>query len=238
MKKTLITLLALGGFSHGLTLTQGDITGYVLNDAESYTNWTTDFDITLQTNGDMVFSDRPISSLVTGSDGTTRTVTTVAITLDASKLTTPTSTSPLLTLDGSGADIGIGLNSDRKATTMWIADSATPNYAYFTVNNVLASTGTITLTMSFTNDGTTLYTPDGYNSDSRLKGALGSITSMTLSSYAVDALEAITVYAGTGNLRDTAVYNSSVSLNASIPEPTTATLSLLALAGLCARRRR
>ena len=236
MKKTLITLLALGGFSHGLTLTQGDITGYVLNDAESYTNWTTDFDITLQTNGDMVFSNRPISSLVTGGDGTARTVTTVAITLDASKLTTPTSTSPLLTLDGSGADIGIGLNSDRKATTMWIQDSA--NYAYFTVNNVLASTGTITLTMSFTNDGTTLYTPGVFDTHSGLKGAIGSITSMTLSSYAVDALKSITVYAGTGNLRDTAVYDSSAALNASIPEPTTATLGLLALAGLCARRRR
>lgn len=232
MKKTLITLLALGGFSHGLTLTQDDITGYVLTDAESYTNWTTDFDITLKTNGDMVFSNRPIASRVEGG----RTVTTVAITLDASKLTTPTATSPLLTLDGSGADIGIGLNSDRKATTMWI--QANPNYAYFTVNQVLASTGTITLTMSFTNDGTSLYTPTGYDTHSGLKGDIGSITSMTLSAYAVDALEAITVYAGKGNIRDTAVYDSAAELNASIPEPTTATLSLLALAGLCARRRR
>ena len=55
-----------------------------------------------------------------------------------------------------------------------------------------------------------------------------------------DAVDASTVFTGmTAGTYNLVFANGNVSIaSAAIPEPTTATLSLLALAGLCARRRR
>ena len=234
-------ILAMSGMAMGLTLTEKDITGYVHVEGDTYADWNTNFTITALQNGDFTFSDALIGSTTTikeNNNDTTRTVTTVAITLDASKLATVTSNSALLTLNGT-ADTGIGFTTDRKASTMWITDSNT-NYTYFSVNSVLPTTGDITLTFSFSHSGTTLYVGNTYDTHSNLKGNIGSVASMTLSAYAVGALKSITTYAGVASLRDTDLSSSAASLNANkaIPEPTTATLSLLALAGLAARRRR
>lgn len=232
MKKTLIALLALGSCALGLELKQGDITGYVHVSGESMADWKTNFTITELTGGSLQFSDVLIAS--TTGDTSNRTVTTVAITLDASKLATQAANTPLLTLDGT-TDIGIGFTTDRKASTMW-----GDNYSYFAVNSVLPTTGSVTLTFSFGDGGTSLYVGTAYDTHQGLKGAVGEITAMTLSAYAVDALQSITTYAGVASLRDTALASSAAALNAAhaIPEPATATLSLLALAGLAARRRR
>ncbi len=232
MKKTIIALMALAGVASAVTLTEKDITGYVHVEGTSFSEWTTNFTITEEADGDYKFSGAPIATEYPDSDK--RSVTTVAITLDASKLSTVAANSPLLILDGT-TDIGIGFTADRKASTIWGT-----NYSYFAVNSVLPTTGDVTLTLSFGNDGTSLYVGAAYDTHSALKGAVGEIDTMILSSYAVDAMKSITTYAGVASLRDTSLASSAIALNAAkaIPEPTTATLSLLALAGLAARRRR
>lgn len=252
MKKTLIALMALAGCASALELTTSDLTGYaVANDGwTSVNDWTiAGLTSTLQQNGSVLLSG-DIAKLVPGSDDKNRTVTTVAITLDLSKLDLPDATTDaegnpavgranFVTLHGTGTNaIGMALSSEGKVSTIWGT-----NLSYFTVNSVLATTGTTTLTFSCTTDGTSLYVGSVMDTHSGLKGDLGNITQMTLSAEAVAAMQSISVYSGVGNLRDSDLASSAAAINAQlpvelIPEPTTATLSLLALCGLAARRRR
>ena len=245
MKKTIVTLMALASCASALELTTDNLTGYaVTNEGWTTVNdWTVSGLTTTQQENGSVLLTGDIAALLT------RTTTTVAITLDLSKLELPEAVAGtdgsttvgyanFVTLQGSTA-IGMSLSSEGKVSTIW-----GDNLHYFTVNQVLGTTGTVTLTFSCTNDGTTLYVGAAKDSHSNLRGNVGTISQLTLSAEAVAAMQSISVYSGTGSLRDDQFASSAAAINAQlplspiVPEPATATLSLLALAGLAARRRR
>lgn len=241
MKATITALFALAGCASALTLTTNDLSGYAVVDGTSVQDWTLSGLTANQLTSGAVELSGDIGIQLPGSDNKNRTVTTVAITLDLSKLTLPTAgaenavtRSNFVTLDGS-TDIGMAISSEGKVSTIW-----GDNLNFYTVNSVLGNTGSITLTFSMTTDGTSLYVGDKMDTHSGLKGECGDITKLTLSAEAVAAMESISVYSGVGNLRDGEMAASAAAINATlpIPEPATATLSLLALAGLAARRRR
>ncbi len=238
MKKTIIALLALGSGVMGATLTTQDITGYVIANGSEYTDWNTNLSITLNSNGDLVFTGSELSSQYEWFDTTSqttkyRTISTVAITLNLEKLESPEQLSALLTLDGKTHDTGLGMTTSRAVTGTWDT-----NLQYTMPSGTLPTQGSVTITYSFTSDGTTIYMDDRvHGNSSGLKGDLEGIQSLKLASFAIDALEKMTVYSK-GSYNDASFGASAAALNAAIPEPTTATLSLLALAGLAARRRR
>lgn len=214
------------------------MTGFINADSDLYTNWNTNLTITPELDvsevatGGGVLSGATFNSMhewydQQSSSTKERTVCTVVITLDFAKLAT--ASTPLITLNGNGNITGLGLTNDRKLTGMW-----TNNSAYFTVADELGNSGIHTVTFSFSNDGTTIYVDGAIaGKNSGLRGDLDNIGTITLSAAAVGAMQSLQVY-------DKAAYDDSAfgkSTMALIPEPTTATLSLLALAGLAARRR-
>ena len=90
------------------------------------------------------------------------------------------------------------------------------------------SNSQVYLTVAYT-DGTT-YTLAGTQSDLKWSGGIGAISDLRLNTNIVNYVE---VYSGA--LSSAEVLTHATQL---VPEPTTATLSLLALCGLAARRRR
>ena len=148
----------------------------------------------------------------------------------------------MLTLNGSTNITGLGVNAAGNMTGTW-----TNNAAYLTSEASLVGTtersfvyvlGTGNGTQQA--GGTQIYADnaDTVWSSSGLKGDLGNISTMTLESWAVDALVSMVVWSGTEAYGNKEIAAQAFAANQSLPEPTTATLSLLALAGLAARRRR
>lgn len=259
MKKTLITLLALTGIAGAATVTLDDATAWMghFNDGNWYSSGITQ---TTNSDGDWIFNaDTGIKFAETGNyqTGTNAetgeatyadyTVTSVAITLDFSKITLPT-VNPVTKDDGTTAvggtsllvlecstDIGLGYSSNGKLTGIWGS-----NYAYYESATLSGMTGEHTFVFSFSNNGTRIYS-DNQNtfwSKPGLKGNVSDCTTITLEDWAVDGLRSIAIWSGTHAYDDKAMAGSMIAVSQMIPEPATATLSLLALAGLAARRRR
>ncbi|MBR4311108.1 MAG: PEP-CTERM sorting domain-containing protein [Akkermansia sp.] len=139
-----------------------------------------------------------------------------------------------------GGDIYFGEDVTAAADSMALNDKVTT-----------VTTGALTL-----NSGT-IYIADNYIIDlGESDLVLSENVNIVLSVASLDNLEGITLFETTGNttgLEDLTVtfvdkdgetkemavaYNNGAVVTTTIPEPTTATLSLLALAGLAARRRR
>lgn len=251
MKKTLITLLAISGLAMGATVTQEQSTAY-LNAGTAGTaveNWTqawynTPITLTKNDNG---------SVTLTGDfwkkEGSYSTFA-LAITLDGSKLTLPTEgAESLVKYDGSIADTGLGLTSAGKITGTWVYGNTT-NYAYLTANSTLATDKLTTVVLTFNTHGTAIYlAPEGnytngtFWSNSGLRGDIGTCNGITLSATAVAAMVNMTTWSGSDVIvtrGDNEFARAAVGITNGfiIPEPATATLSLLALAGLAVRRRR
>ena len=199
----------------------------------------------------------PVGTFAYQTGNGNRTVTTLAITLDVTKLSKPNptitegtdadgnptqtetvSTKNLVMYDA-GTDIGIGLNSNNAIVGLWGS-----NNGYYAAGT-LPSSGMLTVIYSFCNAGTSIYYAPGdtytngsYWTNTNLKGTLGSIDTLTLSADAASAMTNMTVWAGQGATANNDLAREAIAVNKLIPEPTTATLSLLALAGLAMRRRR
>ena len=257
MKKTLITLLAMASCAMGATVTQEQSTAY-LNAGTAGTavsDWTqawynTPITLTENDNGSVTLTGDFAQNVGI------RSVFAMAITLDGSKLTLPSASAEgaitstaLVTYDGSKADTGLGLTSAGKVTGTWV-DSTTTNYAYLTAGNALATDKLTTVVLTFTNAGTCIYlAPEGnyangtFWSNQNLRGDIGTVSGITLSAAAVAAMVNMTTWSGADvdvQRGDNAFASAAVGITNGfvIPEPATATLSLLALAGLAARRRR
>ena len=189
--------------------------------------------------GDMVFAGGDNIAKLVGA----RTITSIAFTLDLSMLTLPTSDSVMITIDGSKADTGVGVNSTGALTGTW-NDSK-----YYTSGASVSGTGEVTFVYTLGQGGTRIYEGDvdTFWSSGGLRGDIGTINSLTVESWVLPALKNMTIWSTTDlyiEVKDATNANYAANRElvgtvfTTIPEPTTATLSLLALAGLAARRRR
>ncbi len=247
MKKTLITLLALSSIALGATLTEQDVIAYVYKDSDSFTSWTkSPSTLTLtqemqdeNPTGNLILTGPTFSYTNEWTDGNTgqmknRDVFSFAITLNLDTLVTGDGLTQLVVYDGSSNDTGLGITSDGKLVGLWNGG------ANQTATSALTESGVVTITFSFSNDGYTTYLGgEVVHNATGLRGDLGNpITTVKLMEPAIAAMQGITFYTQ-ASYNDASFGASAAAINSVlVPEPTTATLSLLALCGLAARRRR
>ena len=251
MKKTLITLLALCGVASADTVTIAPLT--------SSEGWTLGHQNT-QKNKDAVLDTSAATLTLTDADWSRGygvytltdaiTLTNEADTLTVSFTINTTNLNSLVTgtLVGSGKAItlGHGSYSDKgKNGGNGIQSGISTDTTGVFYNMQASNTGGVFVTPDKTVDDTftantplTLTTTIEWDTEKSLFVASLSYGSTSLSSYDLGTSYTLDklVFSLDGNSTQTV---SGVSISANIvPEPATATLSLLALAGLAARRRR
>lgn len=253
MKKTLITLLAFAGVA------LGEVTLFTnLSDTTSTVNGIT------YAPGDelegLPFTDGVSIGTFTNTSndigGTYRdkAAITVAFTLNLTQALLTTTQVDLIGISGNSGDVGLTLLSDGKAQGKWNGGvdgnarmdlSGLSSYAY-TVGE--ESFVTLTLTASkpngnggkgvqvYVNDGTCVFNHASLATNNNTSFDAITVNTSLISSIAIDPSYPEIVDAGAANYAAAAIGRALQA--AVIPEPTTVTLSLLALAGLAARRRR
>lgn len=233
MKKTFITLLALAGAASAATtqvwdLSQSVTSGDFLYDASTG-----------------LFTDNSAvdGTVLNGVDGSSKIQTNISFTLNLTKAMEVTSDTLLLNMD-TGGDIGLALTTSGLSGA-WQGSSWGDAISYDTL---LADSGVfadiegnkyITLTFVETyGSGVQVWsnTTKHINYSDLKSSSNTSLASIYVNSGYVEALQFETEWKGDN------IVNTNVAFNAEamqvIPEPATATLSLLTLAGLAARRRR
>lgn len=247
MKKTLIAFMALCSSTFAVDFTPETTLGFL------YRNDQGDF----VTFGDATYSADTYSlqfadaDLSVAAGATQKRITyTVAVTLDLAKLPVLTSNTKLVTTSVDGiTDTGIGLTTARTIATVW---GNTVPWSSSTAGAALGSEGEVTLIYSTSSSGSSYFIEGQSFSEeseawnwSKLTGTFSNaltLNKFTLNSELIDAITRVavwttpTAYGATPDAKTqaTAIYGTMELL----PEPTTATLSLLALAGLMARRKR
>lgn len=254
MKKSIITLLAVGGVvaaANPESLSTDNATGWMYAMGDSYTEWALgDLSVSANDEGDVTFSGDIAKRIIPYYGANPRNVTVIAFTLDLSKLEIPQGNtegsyaeSRMLTLNGEEHITGLGVNASGNLTGTWTDDT---DY-YSSGASIVGTTERSFVYVLGTGDGshytggTQIYADNTESvwGNGDLKGDLGSnISTMTLESWAVGALKSMVIWSGVEAYDNKTLASDAFSVNQSIPEPTTATLSLLALAGLAARRRR
>ena len=233
MKKTFITLLALAGAASAATTQVWDLSQSVTSGDFLYDASTGLFTDNTDVEG----------TVLNGVDGSSKIQTNISFTLNLTKAMEVTSDTLLLNMD-TGGDIGLALTTSGLSGA-WQGSSWGDAISYDTL---LADSGVfadiegnkyITLTFVETyGSGVQVWSNTTKHIDySGLKSSSNtSLASIYVNSGYVEALQFETEWKGD------AIVNTNVAFNAEamqvIPEPATATLSLLALAGLAARRRR
>ena len=239
MKKTFFTLLALAGAASAATtqvwdLSQSVTSGDFLYDAEAG-----------------LFTDNADvdGTVLNGADGASHIQTNITFTLNLTKAQTVTADTKLLDMD-MGGDVGLAITSTGLAGT-W--NGGTGSRGAVTFETLLADSGVmvdaagdkfITLTFVQTygsgvqvwSNTTKLINDTGLKSSSNT-----SLSSIYANSGYIEALQFDTTWHGDSIVNTNVAFNEAVASNLNlqyVPEPATATLSLLALCGLAARRRR
>ena len=171
--------------------------------------------------------------------GNLRTYITLTFVVDLSKLDTPSAATPFFT---DNVKWGSALTTDRKFTGVW--DNVVWNNGNNKTSDVLGTSDTVVLTFNTGWPGT-----GTESSGSSCPSQLYINGELAYAAYGLAHGNAVnTIYINeqfVGAISEMYVHNSMITgddakalYNSVIPEPTTATLSLLALAGLAARRRR
>ena len=240
MKKTFITLLALAGAASAATTQVWDLSQSVTSGDFLYNAETGLFTDNSEVEG----------TVLNGADGAGRIQTNISFTLNLTKAQTVTADTKLLDMDMSG-DVGLCLTSTGLAGTWSGTTSSTRGSVSF--DTLLADSGVmvdeagdkfITLTFVQTygsglqvwSNTTKLINDTGLKSSSNT-----SLSSIYANSGYIEALQFDTTWQGDSIVNTNVAFNEAVASNLNlqfVPEPATATLSLLALAGLAARRRR
>ena len=254
MKRTIIALMALVGVASAATTTVTDLTTSVTSDNVTYTAPTT-------TGGEGSFTGAGIWEL----GGRSRAQGALTFTLNLTELGKLTDQTTLVTVDSS-ADIGLiwGQYNDEWGIAgnwqggLWtdsgksfVSYSKLKSDAWSVADN--ATDGFITLTMTVADTqgdqgGMQLYKA-GSNTSYYSTNGLGSSSNTAIDAFKFDTSliknAAVTsgwvdggTASGLGTNLETTFTSAHGGKVALVPEPTTATLSLLALAGLAARRRR
>ncbi len=236
MKKTLIALVALAGVAAAADtqlwgLSSDVTTGGYLFDASTGL-FTDDTDIE--------------GTLLNETDGAGRIQTNISFTLNLTDAMTITDTTTLLNMDMAG-DVGLVLTSTG-ITTTW--NGGTGSRVSVGYADLAADTSSffgndgdkyITLTMVETyGSGVQLYSnTTKHLNDGGLKGSGNTaLTSVYVNSAYVAGVQFSPGWTNEAGFMAKNAVLDAVAQTQLLPEPATATLSLLALAGLAARRRR
>ncbi len=253
MKKTLITLLAFAGMAFG------EVTMFTnLGDTTSTVNSITyapGVELTGLpfTDGVSIGSFTHTSNNIGGTSGDKAAIT-VAFTLNLTQALLTETQVDLIGISGNSGDVGLTLLGDGKAQGKWnggtdgssrMTLSDLSSYAY-TVGEELFVTLTLTASKPsgnggrgvqvYVNDGTCVFNHSSLATNNNTSFDAITVNTSLISSIAIDPSHPEFVTAGASSPEAAAIGRALQA--AVIPEPTTATLSLLALAGLAARRRR
>ena len=245
MKKTFITLLALAGAASAATTQVWDLSQSVTSGDFLYDASTGLFTDNANVDG----------TVLNSADGSTHIQTNITFTLNLTAAQAVTGDTNLLKMD-MGGDIGLAITTTGLAGT-W--NGGTGSRGSVTFETLLADSGVfdgadgnkyITLTFVETygsgvqvwSNTTKLINDTALKSDSNK-----SLASIYVNSGYVEALQFDTEWQSDAIVNTNAAFNAEAVAKfgatvapetPSIPEPATATLSLLALCGLAARRRR
>ena len=259
MKKTIIAYLASAAAAIA-----ADSPSWTLSDAAGYAYKNGDAWVlsegTALTSNVFSFTDAEGSAISFNmADGsTTRSTYTFAVTLNLSALTRPSSDTSMVY---GGDKVGFGLDSNGLVTAA--IGSGTAKWS--STGIIAASTGSLTLIVSTGAQGSIIAAYGDYsiddtkdNANNRNNFTAGTTTAggatyswgdlkegSAIANFTINSsiASAITGFAVWENGTQSALLNATTldtiaGTMKTIPEPTTATLSLLALAGLAARRRR
>ena len=231
MKKTLITLLALAG----MTMAAEEVNPITLG------SWFTDSQGNKQMTVDAVEGlSKENASALDGDGGFTAdgaegiTVNTI-FTINTAALYSTTTLQQGQVLDVVSIVLSSKQNTNNYADGNYRTLSITLNGTTYTSNPIQFSrtSGYGTMTYTFTGDNAFSFTLGD-----TLTASLNAINGTAHTAYGTfKGQTGVSNFSAPSNLTD---WQAAVKINATpaIPEPTTATLSLLALAGLAARRRR
>ena len=218
MKKTLSILMLTAGLSvaasAATTLLDQSIVGYSDFDSRIADFGTQRDSVTITTSGDNLLLSGPdvkFSTPVSGSG--TRNNMTVSMVLDLSKLNSPESYTALFNAKG--------------GSTSWGGPTTT----------TLGTEGTLTISVVTGESGTRIYLGDesAYYTAGALKFGNVDITQLLINAGMADAIEQLYVHDSALSQEQIGQLMAEI---ASVPEPATASLSLLGLAALMMRRRR
>ena len=231
MKKTIIALLALGGIAMGAEET--------FDAATKTATIALTFDVAaLEAISDVNFTgytaSKPNFFMFTGTWGDGTSGSLGLANNGSSSSDTTGMYSSWVKDSSSGQSTDCGLGSVFTSSTNWDAiDAVSLVYSYSTPDSG-ATTTNVALSIGFT-DGT-VETYDGTKANIVFGGTSGfASTGITINDTYVTSYEVDTTFT---SLDDAKTKSVALLPSTSVPEPTTATLSLLALAGLAARRRR
>lgn len=235
MKKTIVTLLALSGVTLATEFTADTASGILYRNTEG------DFVTTAGVEYDSTTHVLTFDDTFAIESENNRILYTLGIVVDMSKVGTLTSNSKVVTT-GTGTAMGIGMTTEGKVATVWDNNVPWNN----NTTSAITSTELVTLVHSTSGSGST-YMIEGqqFSGDNvgwswyNLKGSQGGLNSFVINGALESAIVAVGVWKTSATYGGDAVELAAISNTLkTIPEPATATLSLLALAGLAARRRR
>ena len=209
MKKTIIALMALAGIAAAETVTTTGLTATFVNDPVNIGNcWAGDYTFTFTLTDDYTMADFGTVLAFYRGSAVNDTYGYNAIVLG-------------------GSDDALTLTVGR-------------GRAYNTVDNATGISAETTFTFAGGADDKVTFTTAIEKGVTYTLTVTGGDQAMTPTLTWVGGEEALNSYKGNmnGNANLTSVVNPGTKVTEIVPEPTTATLSLLALAGLAARRRR
>ena len=238
MKKTLSILMLTAGLSvaasAATTLLDQSIVGYSDFDSRIADFGTQRDSVTITTSGDnLLLSDPDVKFSTPVSGSGTRNNMTVSMVLDLSKLNTPESYTALFNAKGGSTSWGVGLNSNRTLQGLWNNGA----YSGGPTTTTLGTEGTLTISVVTGESGTRIYLGDesAYYTAGALKFGNVDITQLLINAGMADAIEQLYVHDSALSQEQIGQLMAEI---ASVPEPATASLSLLGLAALMMRRRR
>lgn len=239
MKQTLFTLLALTSVAIGAdaSLLEQSLIGF-----SDFSSGVADYgtktnEVAFSTEGDITtLSGITFDSDVVDSNsfGLSRDCYSVTLVLDAAKIGSVSDLTSLAYMSSSAAAVGVGVNGNRMLQLYSHASTFANELAAIPNNGII----TLTLTTGVINKkgGTYIYLDDA------------SISANGYGLYSGQDFNTIQINNLGGAIQQVYVHNKSLTqeqvgmmqseIAALVPEPATATLSLLALCGLAARRRR
>jgi hypothetical protein len=237
MKKILSILMLTAGLnvaaSAATTLLEQSIVGY--SDFESrIADFGTQRDsVTISTSGDNLLLSGPDVKFSQPSGNGGRNNMTLSMVLDLSKLNTPESYTALFNAKGGNTSWGVGLNTNRTLQGLWNNGV----YSSGPTTATLGTEGTLTISVVTGEAGTLIYlgNESTYYTAGALKFGNVDITQLLINAGMADAIEQLYVHDSALSQEQIGQLMAEI---ATVPEPTTASLSLLGLAALMMRRRR